>query len=43
MNKFLFFVAEGTAEQYSKPHKPDRAEQIPHGLTYVCYPEQMNS
>lgn len=43
MNKFLFFVAEGTAEQYSKSHKPDRAEQIPHGLTYVCYPEQMNS
>lgn len=34
MNKILFFVAGGTAEQYAKPHKPDREEQIPHGLTY---------
>lgn len=43
MNKFLFFVAERTAEQYAKPHKPDREEQIPHGLSHVCDPEQMNS
>lgn len=43
MNEILFFVAEGTAEESAKPRKPDREEQILHGLSYVCDPEQMNS
>lgn len=39
MNEIPSFVTDGTAEQYTKRHKAGREEQIPCGLTYVCYPE----
>lgn len=43
MDEILLFVTERPTEQYVKPHKPGREEQIAHGLTYVCYPERLSS
>lgn len=43
MNEILLFLTEETAEQYAKPHKPGREEQIPCAFTYVCYPKGLNS
>ena len=43
MNEILLCLTEGTAEQYAKPHKPGREEQIPHAFTNVCSAKGLNS